>query len=935
MSAQPLPLVSHTDVLVIGGTAAAAEFALAARAAGRSVLLATGYPYVGDDICAELRLWPHAGDQIATPLAAAVFADGAAPPTPLHVKVTLEQALVEAGIEVLLNTHPVGVLKTADGAVGGVLIGNRAGRQACAAGLVVDATPRAQVAGQAAAPVWADPTGERTVRFVALGAWSTAAPASSDYDELPGFAGSFGSSEVTLQARAHRLQIDFADGSYVARLRAYATAVSQVWAPGGYLSQERLNTPEPQTDHIAADVISAAAVTRLPGLIRLGAGNHLNAEANAVYCRPPLAMAVGRRLGEALAAGSAAPAASELQATCAGAEPLAVGALSCLDVALRPGAAAAISITVPDTVPRLATVDVAVIGGGTGGAPAALGAAGAGASVLLVESTSGLGGVGTMGQIANYWYGNKVGFTSEIDAGVAAYEDDERVRENDNCWSVPAKKAWYHDRCAAAGVDLAFGAVAVGAWVDGGRVRGVVVAGPDGYGLVAAGCTVDATGCADVAAAAGAPTVAIGSEHVAVQGTDSFSDDTDVVDASAFLISSKLKFREHFDAQQLVDSRERRQIVGDIELSPVDFLYTRRFPDTICVSSSNFDTHGFTTHPVFWVQPPHKDRLWVDVPYRALLPRGLDGVLVTGLGVSAHRDAIPVIRMQADVQNHGYAAGRAAAMAAAAGCALRDIDLRALQQHLVAIGNLPERVLSDVDNHPLPDDVMAAAVREQWDAPTGLAVIFADPDRSIPLMSAALADATDAAAALRYALCLALLGDTTGAPTVRDAVVGQDWDDGWNYRGMGQFGMSLSEVDALIVALGTAGDATAWPVLQAKIAALPEDPAFSHCRALVLAAERLYPRHADSEIAGALAAVLARPGMAGHSHTSLAAVQAALTDDRNENGVRNDSLRELLLARGIYRCGDHDGIGRSTLAAYVDDLRGHYARHARAVLAES
>jgi hypothetical protein len=37
-------------------------------------------------------------------------------------------------------------------------------------------------------------------------------------------------------------------------------------------------------------------------------------------------------------------------------------------------------------------------------------------------------------------------------------------------------------------------------------------------------------------------------------------------------------------------------------------------------------------------------------------------------------------------------------------------------------------------------------------------------------------------------------------------------------------------------------------------------------------------------------------------------------------------------ARGLYRCGDLDGIGKSVLERYAGDVRGHYARHARAVL---
>ena len=46
------------------------------------------------------------------------------------------------------------------------------------------------------------------------------------------------------------------------------------------------------------------------------------------------------------------------------------------------------------------------------------------------------------------------------------------------------------------------------------------------------------------------------------------------------------------------------------------------------------------------------------------------------------------------------------------------------------------------------------------------------------------------------------------------------------------------------------------------------------------------------------------------------------------------SIRELILARAVYRCGDYEGIGEKTLKEYARDLRGHYARHAQAVLEE-
>ena len=115
----------------------------------------------------------------------------------------------------------------------------------------------------------------------------------------------------------------------------------------------------------------------------------------------------------------------------------------------------------------------------------------------------------------------------------------------------------------------------------------------------------------------------------------------------------------------------------------------------------------------------------VNVPYRCLLPKGLDGILVTGLGTSAHRDAMPVIRMQADIQNQGYAAGVAAAMAAEGGRKLRDIDIKALQKHLVEKGNLPERVLTDKDSFPLPERRIAEAVERVVNNFDGLEVILA------------------------------------------------------------------------------------------------------------------------------------------------------------------------------------------------------------------
>ena len=60
------------------------------------------------------------------------------------------------------------------------------------------------------------------------------------------------------------------------------------------------------------------------------------------------------------------------------------------------------------------------------------------------------------------------------------------------------------------------------------------------------------------------------------------------------------------------------------------------------------------------------------MPYRSLIPEKLDGIAVAGIGISVHRDALPLLRMQPEVQNAGYAAGVAAAMACRSGKELRE-----------------------------------------------------------------------------------------------------------------------------------------------------------------------------------------------------------------------------------------------------------------------
>ena len=269
-------------------------------------------------------------------------------------------------------------------------------------------------------------------------------------------------------------------------------------------------------------------------------------------------------------------------------------------------------------------------------------------------------------------------------------------------------------------------------------------------------------------------------------------------------------------------------------------------------------------------------------------------------------------------------------MAAKADTLVRNINLQELQKHLVEIGNLTQKVPGQADSYPLPAEQIAAAVASLAKRPEAAAVLFAQRDEALPLLKKAYASAAESER-LNYALVLAMMDDATGVETllaeVRQAT---KWDAGWNYKGMGQFGRAMSALDVCILALGHTHDRRAVPVILEKVKLLSAADAFSHHRAVGLALELL----GDPAAAAPLAELLALPGMSGYVHATIAvAVRSEAPGGTNSEQTRRESIRELLLARALLRCGDSQGQGRKILEAYSRDLRGHLARHAQAVLA--
>lgn len=956
-SARDIPVAYDVDVVVVGGSTRAVAAALSAKAAGATVFLLAERPYLGEDICGSYQLWLEKDAKPSHVLSKAIFGDTGMT-TPMNVKFQLDKALLDADIPFLFGCYVTDILQDKQGKPAGIVMANRSGRQAVIAKVVIDATDRGIAARLAGAEFASYPSGKQ--RFTRIVVGGTPGPRAKRLEHTVSIDDLDENTLQPVKAKAgpaslyeYTLELPMADGSWESFANAERLARDQTWQDGQIMASEQIFQipPDPLVARMnqagawqGADQVNLDTLRpkTLEHFYVLGGCASLSREAAGMLLRPLNSIALGYRVG-AVAANEAKTLAkqplAELTVWCEKAEArkdLAVGEML-QGKRSRPPLDQQVSIASPSrNLPILATVDVVVVGGGTGGAPAGVGASRGGAKTLVIEYLHGLGGIGTLGRINSYWHGNNVGFSDEVSKATG------RVR-----WDIEKKMEWLRMEIGNAGGTIWFNSLGCGAVVRDKCVVGIVVATPFGRGVVMANTVVDATGNAVIPACAGAPTTQTGMGHIRIQGTGlppylpgrescsntdwTFSDDDDVVDMWSMFVVGKNKYREAFDMGQHIDTRSRRQIIGDMVITPMDVWNQRTYPDTITVSKSNFDNHGYTIHTMFMFPLPksHSDEVG-HVPYRALMPKGYDGILVTGLGISAHPDAMPILRMQPDVQNHSYAAGWAGAMAAKAKTTVRHIDVKALQKHLVAIGILDEAQLSDKDSYPLPFEEMKAAVKTVGEDYEGVVKLLTDPDVAIPLLRDAYKGSTNEQERVRYAHVLGLLYDNTGAESLITAVKSSPWDKGKDFV---YWGGGTTPMENLIIALGRTGDKRGLPVILEKLKELKTDPVFSHCRAVAYALED----YRDPAASKPLADLLTLPGISGHAFEEIkeALERTPVTKVRqrgNDNTTRNNSLRELIVARALYRCGDYEGIAEKILKGYTNDLRGHYAAYAKAIL---
>ena len=128
--------------------------------------------------------------------------------------------------------------------------------------------------------------------------------------------------------------------------------------------------------------------------------------------------------------------------------------------------------------------------------------------------------------------------------------------------------------------------------------------------------------------------------------------------------------------------RESRHVHGDFIL-PVDDLINGVIPeDNILLSANSIDVHGAMGGPAGGLYMPIKKNMY-GVPYRCLIPKDVEGLLLAGRCISADSPAAGARRVMPPAMAIGQAAGTAAALCLQRGATPASLDYADLKASLL------------------------------------------------------------------------------------------------------------------------------------------------------------------------------------------------------------------------------------------------------------
>lgn len=600
--------------------------------------------------------------------------------------------------------------------------------------------------------------------------------------------------------------------------------------------------------------------------------------------------------------------------------------------------------------------DLVVVGLGTAGAVSLLQAARMGKRVLGIDSGDTMGGTLTAGLITAYYYGSPGGLYEEIDRELLSlkregiHSNPSRLHNPEEGWQPgyyhPDAKAWLlEQKVLQAGGSFCYDTVVTGLFMEEGhrRIAGLELFSKGEQRQVCCDMVIDGTSEGKIARLAGC-SFSFGREgdsraqpfSCVLQARTGPWQFTTFIDSGYMEEDSPLRrgealWRSYSTTPYLLDSytddpvylktgrmpgeREGRRVRTRRELTFQDFVDGKLDGPPLFYANANMDNHG---KDVAMESQLHNDWmtasfLWcvaasVPVPAGAMIPEGLDNLLLCGKHMGVDHDLAPALRMARDMQKSGEAAAvlaclaldqdcapeqvpyeKAAALLRKSGCLSDDNNLGLRDTHLSQQG-VPFQWITDLESlqEGLKDSFPGIAI---WSAKR---LIESGREEVRQLLIGNLSSPDRGTAS---AFALALAGDAAGLPLLRR--LAEEREPGrYPVPHCVPFGVAavyclgrLADLESLPLLTSILGDQeglrhqyASHPQLQSEFIGTPEDYCFQYLSHAAAALLRVGTRHPQCRemVARVLQETVGRPGFS---------VRTTLKPSREEFFDMTETLR--------------------------------------------
>lgn len=360
--------------------------------------------------------------------------------------------------------------------------------------------------------------------------------------------------------------------------------------------------------------------------------------------------------------------------------------------------------------------DVIVCGLGTSGSLAALFCAENGLSVLGVEAFSCLGGTHTVGGVPGHYFGCPGGRYTTVEQDVQDF-----VRRYTHT-QTEGRKFVVEQTLTEQGVEIFYEASVCGVYLEENTVIGVRVLTECGILDCKASIVMDCTAEACVAVMAGCETE-IGRKtdgqtqpysmvSLVFDGKNYGYTNIDfgrvnqhdrVKLSEAIVFSRGYKMEEGHKGKELIAQmplmgvREGRRIIAEETVRLKELFEDKQTDTPMFYSYADLDKHGWDI--AFdgevlgdWAIGSNLGayNVTVAVPYKAILPKGYDGILVPCRALGVDRDVSSCVRMNRDMKKVAEAAAEWADLAIKQNKKLREVSYDQLKERLMESGCLKE-----------------------------------------------------------------------------------------------------------------------------------------------------------------------------------------------------------------------------------------------------